>query len=125
MVLTEDDYIDFQVRLADRNRLQNASDDHSAMIPRYVRKRLRRDPLLFIGYGLNDHTFWTLFRILQTNLSEGQRSRHISLQIDPGGTGAARIRDYVNYRFGAQKIGIFWMPLDEFTDELATRLREV
>ncbi len=125
MVLTEDDYIDFQVRLANRDRLQDPTDDRSAMMPRYVRSRLRRSPLLFVGYGLQDHTFWTLFRTLQSDLSYGQRSRHVSLQLDPRGTHPERVRDYLTARFAAQKIAILWMSLDEFTDKLAARLREV
>lgn len=125
MVLTEDDYIDYLVELIGQSPLRNATDDHSAIIPRYVRMQLRRTPLLFLGYGLQDHTFWTLFRTLLRNLPEGQRSKHVSLQLDPTGANADRVRSYLDKRLGAHKIKIFWMGLEEFTERLSTRLGEI
>ncbi|MEV4898456.1 SIR2 family protein [Nonomuraea sp. NPDC055795] len=126
MVLTEDDYIDFHVRHARDGRERGLSPqaDRAAIVPSYVRSRLRRSPLLFLGYSLRDSTFWTLFKSLMLVMPDGQRRTHVCLQLDPGVKRKAAAREYLVKRLGRQQIEIFWMPLEEFTDMLDSRLRE-
>ncbi|GAA1021240.1 hypothetical protein Aple_059650 [Acrocarpospora pleiomorpha] len=126
MVLTEDDYIDFHVKHV-RDGMRKGltpADDRSSIIPSYVRARLRRAPLLFVGYSLRDSTFWTLFKSLMLGLHDGQRSTHVCLQLDPAIRRKASVRDYLERRLGRQQIQIFWMPLEQFTTKLEERLAE-
>ncbi|MFI6905029.1 SIR2 family NAD-dependent protein deacylase [Nonomuraea sp. NPDC050394] len=125
MVLTEDDYIDFHVRHArdGRDKSLTPEGDRAAIVPSYVRTRLRRAPLLFLGYSLRDSTFWTLFKSLMIAMPDGQRSSHVCLQLDPRVKRRAAVREYLDKRLGRQQIEIFWMSLEDFTAMLDSRLR--
>jgi hypothetical protein len=120
LVLTEDDYIEYLVRLA--------SDTHrragvvSGLLPAYVRGKLRTKPLLFIGYSLRDWTFLVLFRTLLHGISDSQRRNHVSVQVDPGERSPRRAREYLEQYLGAQRIQIFWGTAQEFAQDLSNRL---
>lgn len=121
MVLTEDDYIEYLVRLAaDTHRSPSTS-----LLPPDVRDALRNRPLLFVGYSLHDWTFRVLFRTLLHGIPIEQRRRHVSVQLDPaahaGGPAAAAARGYLDEYFETQRISIFWGTAREFAAELARR----
>lgn len=120
LVLTEDDYIEYLVRLA--------SDTHrragvvSGLLPAYVRGRLRSKPLLFIGYSLRDWTFLVLFRTLLHGIPDTHRRNHVSVQVDPGERAPKRAREYLEQYLRAQRIQIFWGTAQEFAQDLNNRL---
>lgn len=124
LVLTEDDYIEYLVKLAaDRRR----PADKDSLLPPVVREALRNRPLLFIGYSLEDWTFRVLFRTLLHGIPDGQLRRHVSVQIEPassgaGGSGTAG-REYLEEYFRSQKITIFWDKADEFAKKIAREMR--
>jgi hypothetical protein len=108
MVLTEDDYLDFLVRV---------SRDPSLIPPR-IQQAIGGTSLLFIGYSLNDTNFRVIFR----GLVETQRSvRKISVtvQIHPG---EPRIVEYLTKYFDSSGIRVYWGSAAKFVNELKRRL---
>jgi hypothetical protein len=75
MVLTEEDYLEFLVRL---NR--DASDP---LLFSEVRTALAEHSLLFVGYSLSDWNFRVLFRGLIGSLPATLRNLSIAVQLDP------------------------------------------
>jgi hypothetical protein len=121
LVLTEDDYINYLVRLAGENFLRDARSQAN-ILPNYVYSRLRANPLLFIGYSLRDWTFLVLFRVLLQGIPEAERRKHISVQIDPQERRTVAARAYLEEYFRAQSIHIFWESAPAFAEQLKQRL---
>ncbi|MBN6052928.1 SIR2 family protein, partial [Nonomuraea sp. RK-328] len=115
MVLTTDDYEEFITSLvADQS-----------IIPPVIRAALTTRSLLFIGYGMRDMTFRTIFTGLQRVLPGIVRRRHVSVQLppycDPLGA-MPPTTDYLADRFEKWRISIYWGTITEFTAELRRRL---
>ena len=124
LVLTEDDYIEYLVRLAgDSNR--EAGDDVSSILPAYVHGRLRSKPLLFVGYSLRDWTFLVLFRMLLHGIPNALRRNHISVQVDPMERAPRQARLYLERYLGMQRIQIFWDSAESFARELSARMEDI
>jgi hypothetical protein len=121
LILTEDDYIDYLVRLADET-FQRDARSQTSILPNYVYSHLRSNPLLFIGYSLRDWTFLVLFRILLRNIPEAERRKHVSVQIDPEERRGTEARAYLEEYFRAQSIQIFWESAPAFAELLKQRL---
>ena len=121
MVLTQEDYLEFLITLAkDRGMGSNR------LVPKQVLPAMTRQPLLFLGYGLRDLSFRTLFRGLYSTLAEVQRRRHVSIQLNPlrGGTVSARQRaeSYFRDYYNELKISVHWGTVDRFCADLAQKL---
>lgn len=121
LVLTEDDYIDYLVRLARETHHRDALS-RTSLLPNYVYGSLRTNPLLFIGYSLRDWTFLVLFRTLLHGIPEAERRRHVSVQLDPGGPNPSQTRDYMERYFRAQSVQIFWDSAPDFAEKLRHRM---
>lgn len=121
LVLTEDDYIDYLVRLASET-VQRDALSQTGLLPNYVYSRLRNNPLLFIGYSLRDWTFLVLFRILLHGIPQNERRKHISVQIDPQERHRNDVREFLEQYLSKQSIEIFWESAPAFAGELRTRL---
>lgn len=116
LVLTEDDYIDFLVRVS--------SDPE--LLPPVIRKALRSRMLLFVGYRLADWTFRVIFKGLLSARPSHAGYRHVSVQLPPSAAGAGddrplRIQEYLERYFELQSISICWMTAREFSAELRRR----
>lgn len=120
LVLTEDDYINYLVRLGEA--FQRNAKSKANILPNYVYSRLRANPLLFIGYSLRDWTFLVLFRILLQGIPEAERRKHISVQIDPQERRRVEARAYLEEYLRAQSIQIFWESAPAFAEQLKRRL---
>lgn len=122
LVLTEDDYIEYLVRLASDTNRRAGAVAPSDVLPTYVRSQLRTQSLLFVGYSLRDWTFLVLFRTLLHGIPVGQRRNHVSVQVDPNERSSRRARRYLEQYFRAQRIRIFWASASDFAEELNSRL---
>jgi hypothetical protein len=116
LVLTEDDYIDFLVRV---------SGDPD-LLPPVITKSLRSRMLLFVGYKLADPTFRVIFRGLLSARPLHASYPHVSVQLPPISNGsdgdkAARIQEYLDRYFEMQSISICWKTAREFSAELRRR----
>jgi hypothetical protein len=107
MVLTEDDYLDFLVRIS----------RDQALIPPRIQQAIGGTSLLFIGYSLNDTNFRVIFR----GLVEQQKSTKkisVTVQIRPD---EPRVVNYLTKYFGASGIRVYWGTAREFVNELKKR----
>lgn len=119
MVLTEDDYLDFLMRISEMREL----------IPPRVEEAFASSSLLFLGYSLEDMNFKVLFRKLASYMQINQSERHVSVQLAPRPyesveeqlARAERQRLYLERRFGLQKVKIRWGTCQEFAAELRER----
>jgi hypothetical protein len=116
MVLTEDDYLDFLVRI---------TTDPQILPPR-IEEAFSDSTLLFLGYGLTDWDFRLLFRALVEYLEKSSSRSHISVQLLPipsGMTGEQKqnVQKYFDNYFGNLHIRVFWGTCREFVGELSRR----
>src|SRR5262252_2691141 len=88
LVLTEDDYLNFLVRLSGPSR---------DLLPQVITEALNRSAILFIGYSLADWTFRVLFRSLLSAAPASFRFPCIAVQLPPGDTKKERTAKALNY----------------------------
>jgi len=120
LVLTEDDYLDYLIRIASDKDL----------LPLVVRKAFMSASLLFVGYRIADWNFRVLFRSLVTYLEFALGRSHYSVQSIPRedeltAEGKKRAQDYLVRYFDRQNITVFWGFSQDFTTELGRRWREM
>lgn len=116
LVLTEDDYIDFLVRVSMDQEL----------LPPVIRKSLTSKMLLFVGYSLADWTFRVIFRGLLSARPPLAGHSHVSVQLpplsaDPADQRPLRIQEYLDRYFERQNISICWKTARAFSAELRHR----
>lgn len=117
IVLTEDDYLDFLVKLSRGDEL----------LPLKIQKAFGGTSLLFLGYRLSDWDFRVLFRQLVTYLEGNLGRSHLAVQIVPGPgiceDGIEKIQRYLNRYYGKLEIKVYWGKCREFAAELKHRWR--
>jgi hypothetical protein len=127
IVITEDDYLDFIVWVAQRWKEQA---DVSYIAP-IVKNALASNTLLFIGYSQNDWTFRVLMRcIRQTGANRG--ARHVAVQLSPLGDDATeedqeKVAEYIASYLAGQRnnpVTLYWGKADAFLKDLQKRLAE-
>ena len=126
LVLTEDDYLDFLVRVS--------SSREGDLLPAIIENAITDNSLLFIGYSLNDWTFRVLFRGLLAAVPPGQQVRHVSVQLPPGlnhlsdgetrETIQKRVQAYLGDYFNEMRIDIFWGTAKDFCTTLRSKWEE-
>lgn len=103
VVISEDDYIEL---------LTNLNSERG--VPKLIKEKLADATLLFLGYGLEDWDFRTLFRGLIEKLPPHQRRRAFALQKDPP-------EFWVDY-WRSKGVEIYNVDIYQFAAELAARL---
>ncbi|HEY7029803.1 MAG TPA: SIR2 family protein [Thermomicrobiales bacterium] len=116
LVLTEDDYLDFMVRVAQDPNL----------LPARIQKSMSGASLLFVGYRLADWNFRVLFRSLVTYMQLSTQRAHVSVQLKPAADDVAAERqqqaiNYLKRSFDRSLINIYWGTSQEFAAELRER----
>ena len=116
LVLTEDDYLDFLVKIS----------QDPQVLPSRIVQAMADTSLLFLGYGIADWNFRVLFRSLVTYLERSLGRAHISVQLVPGGDEVtdeqkAKAQEYLDQYFGELKIRVYWGTCREFITELRER----
>jgi hypothetical protein len=106
MVLTEDDYLDFLVRI---------SRDQTLIPPR-IQRAIGATCLLFMGYSLSDTNFRVIFR----GLVEGKSARKMSITVQLPNKNP-KVVEYLTKYFGGSGIRVYWGTAREFVQELKTR----
>ena len=111
LVLTEDDYLRFLVRLA-------AEEDR---LPEYIPGALAPSKLLFVGYNLYD---WPFRVVLHGPVSALDRRRHkvkdVAVQLDLEGTGETNttaMQAFLQQYLQNANINIFWGSTAQFMAE--------
>lgn len=117
LVLTEDDYVDFLIRM-------DATDEE--LLPARIQEAFTGASLLFLGYGLGDWNFRVLFRTMVIYMKRSTKKAHVSVQLAPLDKNMpeekkAAILDYLDKYFGELNIHVYWGKCQHFTRELRQR----
>ncbi|MCG5213153.1 SIR2 family NAD-dependent protein deacylase [Streptosporangium sp. KLBMP 9127] len=119
LVLTEDDYIEFLVRVT-----EDRAAGGTGLLPASVRRALIDKPLLFIGYNVSDWTFKFLLRGLLNAPLQLRRRRNVGVFV-PAANSSPEARTsmerYFAHYLSDLRISIFWGTAAEFCDELRAR----
>ncbi len=113
LVLTEDDYLDFLVKI---------SEDLD-LLPLRIRAALVDSSLLLLGYQLGDWEFKVMFRGLIKTKRDSRRLFNISIQYDLEENGEAaensrEVQDYLERYFNKADFDIYWGDPRTFIQEL-------
>jgi hypothetical protein len=120
ILITEDDYIDFTVSLAQR-------DAKDPVIPHFVRRALGNSSLLFVGYSLEDWNFRVLMRHLmkQQKLLPHEQYGSLSIQLsdeDMPPERRARAEKFLEVYLSSAQIDVHWGHAEPFLEELNSRV---
>jgi hypothetical protein len=138
MVVSEDDYVEFLMRLAQ----DKVGDDVEKVIAPYVSQAVRSSALLLLGYRLHDWDFRVLFHVLkeidrramiEKPGHTGERQRPAvaiqlvaekQFEIAKDGKAMDRATDYLTRYFGAAKLQVDWDRTDSFVTKLWDQWQE-
>ncbi len=120
ILVTEDDYIDFTVSLAQRT-------SRDPVIPHFVRRALGNSCLLFVGYSLEDWNFRVMMRHLmkQQKLQPHRQYGSLSIQLsdeDMPPERRARAEKFLEVYLSASQIDVHWGHVGPFLEELSSRV---
>jgi SIR2-like domain len=123
MVLTEDDYLEFLVRLT------KEAESGERLLPAVIRTALAQNSLLFVGYSLADWDFRVLFRGLMGSLGATLGSMSIAVQLDPKTRNPSEqwlfpaqgyLQEYLG-QIQKLKVRIYWGDAKKFACDLSNR----
>jgi SIR2-like protein len=123
LVLTEDDYLDFLIRLSNDGR-----DQADRLLPSVIRTALSSTALMFVGYSLTDWTFRVLFRGLVSSFGAEIGYPAIAIQLPPDDVpedDREKAQEYLNEYFSKiqkVKVKVYWGKATAFAKELRERL---
>lgn len=112
IVLTEDNYLDFLMRISQEKRL----------IPPVVAQSLEDSSLLLLGYRMGEWDFRTLFRGLITSRRGSRRAISIAIQLEPDQY-TREAQDYLEHYFREVDFKVYWGTSQEFLTNIANYLR--
>ncbi len=113
LVLTEDDHLDYLVRVPLGKRL-----------PSRVAEALASSSLLFLGYRLDSLTFRVLFRGIIHSIEGKLRTLNVAVQMAPDSSDHLEyLRSYYE-TFVDVRTTIYWGTPNEFAQELSARWRD-
>ena len=125
LLVTEDDYIDFMVSLANRG------PKDVPVLPHWVRRALARTSLLFIGYGLEDWNFRVLMRHLmkQQKVQQSDQAFSLSIQLPPDEDFVEpkqreEAKEFLSKYLGTTAIHVHWVTAEHFLTELDRRVAD-
>lgn len=116
LVLTEDDYLDFLVKISNDQNL----------IPLRIQRAFTGTSLLFLGYSLFDLDFRVIFRSLVSYLEKSLSRAHVSVQLVPVGKEASEeqkkaAQEYLERYFDKLDIRVYWGDCKKFAADLRKR----
>ncbi len=122
IVLTENDYLEFLVKMA-RSRSQGGPE----IVPNIIRSALADNPLLFIGYSMQDWTFRVLFHGLLRDVPGIHKRRNVSVQLPPAVNRSnqraqERACKFLTDYFHDWHVQFFWGTANDFCRELRSRM---
>ena len=115
MVLTEDDYLDFLIKMGEDKDL----------LPSRIRRAFTENSLLFLGYSLTDNNFRVVFRSLVSYMRGNFGKAHVSVQLTPDGLPEEQLENalkYLDSYFQKLKIHVYWGTCKEFTADLREKM---
>jgi hypothetical protein len=120
MVASEDDYLDFLVTISKEIAQSQRSSSERTILPPPIRRAIRYNRLLFVGYGLADINFRVILRALVGSLEPGARRLNLSVQYSEGDR--QELEDYLEEYFNwTLQLNVFWGSSQDFAAELEKR----
>ena len=123
MVLSDDDYIDYIVRIS------KADTPAGQTIPLYLSRALASNTLLLLGYRLHDWDFRTLFRGLIHVIQRKDTQFNLAIQLKPGPehgvTQVESATQYLEKYFAPTEFNVEWTDTDAFIQKLRQRWSEM
>jgi hypothetical protein len=122
LVLIENDYLEFLVQMA-----SSRDGGTPAIVPNIIHSTLADNPLLFVGYSMQDWTFRVLFHGLLRSVPGIHRRRNVSVQLLPEvmqsrQEAEASAREFLTNYFGDWRVQIYWGTAADFCEELRSRM---
>jgi len=111
LVLTENDYLDFLVRVS----------AETERIPPYIRAAMANSSLMFLGYSMNDWGFRVILRGLVTTLPRRRKIKNLGVQLDPKDVSvddAMAAQRFLQDYFQNIEVNVFSGSLQQFMAEL-------
>ncbi len=116
LILSEDDYLDFLVRVA------RTTGQEEPIIPLYLREALTESSLLLLGYRLQDWDFRVLFRWIINTTHDRLRKLSLAIQLKPSEQytliDEEKARKYLLDYFESSKFKVEWSDTDQFIKKL-------
>lgn len=112
IVLTEDNHLDFLMRISQEKRL----------IPPVVAQSLEDSSLLLMGYRINEWDFRTLFRGLITSRRGSRRAISIAMQLEPNQY-TKEAQQYLERYFQEVEFKVYWGTSQDFLTNIISYLR--
>lgn len=109
MALTEDNYLDFLMRISQQKQL----------IPPWVARTLENHSLLLLGYNIHSWDFRTLFRGLISSRRGSAREISVAIQLKPEEYSRGA-RAYLEHYFGNVEFKVYWGTAQNFLSEILT-----
>lgn len=123
LVLSEDDYLDFLVRVSEEKR-----DTHAGLVPLHLWGALAESSLILLGYRLHDWDFRVIFRGIIKAKHVSLRKFGLAIQLDPIEqreiTNCEEARQYLTTYFAPEKFVVEWGTTDSFVKKLCQKWDE-
>jgi hypothetical protein len=111
LVLTEDNYLDFLVRVS----------AESERIPAPIWAALANSSLMFLGYSIYDWEFRAIMRGLVATRQQRRNFKHVAVQLEIGEvkpTDMAAVQSFLQEYFQDAEINVYWGSMEQFVAEL-------
>lgn len=127
LVVTEDDYLDFLLNVSRDVSGSPSIKETRTVLPLPLRSRIKRRPLLFVGYSLSDVNFLVILRGLLRSVEPSDRVQRVAVYLDPRDVPAdanpAQLRERIEHYFEwTLDVDVFWGNADQLADKLAASL---
>ncbi|HZU83401.1 MAG TPA: SIR2 family protein [Polyangiaceae bacterium] len=128
LVVTEDDYLDFLLNVSRELSSAPATSSERIALPLPLRRAIRNQPLLFVGYSLTDINFLFILRALASKLEPHRRVQRVAVQLSPKalpagddlGSYQARVEKYFAWTY--EGVSVLWTDADGLAARLEAQL---
>ena len=115
VVLTEDDYLDFLVNVA----------QDEGLFPPVVQKACASTLILFIGFRLDDWNFRLIHKTLSVFMEKSVRRGHLAVMLPTSDEKPREEQLYLERYFQRSGFRIYWGTVQDFTSELRDRWESI
>jgi hypothetical protein len=129
IVTTEDDYTDFIVNLSSELTVSKIGKGKKERLPLAIRKVIRNNTLLFVGYQVADQNLRVILRLLSQTLGSSEQRLNVAIQLTPDTgpeadpTTIAHIQGYLEARYRwSLNLQVYWGDAREFARELRQQM---
>lgn len=128
IVVTEDDYTDFIVNISSELSISKAGRGQKERFPAAIRRALRNNTLLFIGYHVADQNLRVILRLLFQKLGTADQRMNVAIQLTPDShtydpAVALLAQKYLERRYAwSLRLQVYWGDAREFSRELRKQM---